>query len=188
MERDDIKAAIEKASEQMDQAIAHLERDLLRLRTGKASADLVSDIKVDYYGSPTPMSQVANISSGDARSLVIQPWEKSMLAPIERAIFESNIGITPMNDGEAVRINIPPLTEERRRDLAKQAKAYGEDAKISIRNARRDANNVITKEVKDGYPEDMGKAKEKTIQDLTDGHTTRIEETVAKKEKDIMTV
>lgn len=188
MERDDIKAAIDKASEQMDQAIAHLERDLLRLRTGKASADLVSDIKVDYYGSPTPMSQVANISSGDSRSLVIQPWEKSMLAPIERAIFESNIGITPMNDGESVRINIPPLTEERRKDLAKQAKAYGEDAKISIRNARRDANNVIVKEVKDGYPEDLGKAKEKTIQDLTDKHIERIETTVAQKEKDIMKV
>lgn len=188
MQQDDIKAAIDKASSQMEQAIAHLERDLLRLRTGKASSDLVSDLMVNYYGTPTPLNQVANISAGDARSLVIQPWEKSMLANIEKAIFESNIGITPMNDGEAVRINIPPLTEERRRDLAKQAKAFGEDAKISVRNARRDANNSIQKEVKDGYPEDLAKAKEKEIQDLTDEHTAQIEAHIVKKEKDIMTV
>ena len=188
MEQDDIKAAIDKARQQMTDAITHLERDLLRLRTGKASADLVNDIKVDYYGSPTPMNQVANISAGDARSLVIQPWEKSMLQNIERAIFESNIGITPMSDGEAVRINIPPLTEERRRDLAKQAKAYGEDAKISIRNARRDANNAIVKEEKNGYPEDQSKAKQKRVQELTDEHIAKVEQHVERKEKDIMTV
>ena len=188
MEQDDIKAAIDKASAQMDQAIAHLDRDLLKLRTGKASPDLVGDIKVDYYGSPTPMNQVANISKGDARSLVIQPWEKSMLAAIEKAIFESNIGITPMNDGESVRINIPPLTEERRKDLAKQAKAYGEDAKISIRNARRDANNTIVREEKNGYPEDQSKAKQKRVQEMTDKHIDTVEGKVEAKEKDIMTV
>ena len=185
---DDIKAALDKASEQMEQAIAHLERDLMRLRTGKASADLVNGIMVSYYGTPTPLNQVANVSTGDARSLVIQPWEKSTLAPIERAIFESNLGLTPMNDGEAVRINIPPLTEERRRDLAKQAKAFGEDAKISIRNARRDANQAIQREVKEGYPEDQAKGKEKRVQELTDDFTERIEATVARKEKEIMTV
>ena len=188
MEQDDIKAAIDKARQQMTDAIAHLERDLLRLRTGKASADLVNDIRVDYYGAPTPMNQVANISAGDARSLVIQPWEKSMLGAIERAIFESNIGITPMNDGEAVRINIPPLTEERRRDLAKQAKAYGEDAKISVRNARRDANNAIVREEKNGYPEDQSKGKQKQVQELTDKYIAQVEEHVDRKEKDIMTV
>ena len=186
--QDDIKAALDKAKSQMEDALAHLERDLLRLRTGKASSDLVSDIMVNYYGSPTPMNQVANISTGDARSLVIQPWEKSMLGAIEKAIFESNIGITPMNDGEAVRINIPPLTEERRRDLAKQAKSYGEDAKISIRNARRDANQTIQREVKEGYAEDMAKAKEKDVQDLTDDYTARIESMITKKEAEIMKV
>ena len=186
--QDDIKAAIDKASGQMDQAVDHLEKELTRLRTGKASPSLVSGIMVDYYGSPTPMAQIANISTGDSRSIIIQPWEKTLVPAIEKAIFESNIGLTPQSDGEQVRINIPPLTEERRKDLAKQAKALGEDAKVSIRNARRDANNLITREVKAGFPEDQAKAKEKLIQDLTDKHSKSVEETIVAKEKDIMTV
>ena len=186
--QDDIQASITKAKQQMSDAIEHLEKELLRLRTGKANASIVSGIMVDYYGSPTPLTQVANVTTGDSRSLVIQPWEKSMVPAIERAIFESNIGLTPQSDGESVRINIPPLTEERRRDLAKQAKAYGEDAKVSIRNARRDANNAIRREVDAGYPEDQAKGKEKHVQDLTDTNIKRVDDTVAAKEKDIMTV
>ena len=186
--QDDIQAAIAKASSLMDTAIEHLQQELLRLRTGKASPSLVSGVLVDYYGSPTPISQVANVSTGDSRSLVIQPWEKSMIPAIERAIFESNIGLTPQSDGEGVRINIPPLTEERRRDLAKQARALGEDAKVSVRNARRDANNAIRREVDDGYPEDQAKGKEKRIQELTDKHIATIDETVAAKEKELTTI
>ncbi|MFK8056799.1 MAG: ribosome recycling factor [Saprospiraceae bacterium] len=186
--QDDIQAAIDKASSQMDQAIDHLEKELQRLRTGKASPSLVSGIMVDYYGSPTPMSQVANISTVDSRSISIQPWEKTLVPAIEKAIFESNIGLTPQSDGESVRINIPPLTGERRVELAKQAKALGEDAKVSIRNARRDANNLISREVKEGFPEDQAKGKEKLVQDLTDKHSKKVEETVVAKEKDIMTI
>ena len=186
--QDDIQAAIAKARSLMDTAIDHLQQELLRLRTGKASPSLVSGILVDYYGSPTPISQVANVSTGDSRSLVIQPWEKSMIPAIERAIFESNIGLTPQSDGEGVRINIPPLTEERRRDLAKQAKALGEDAKVSVRNARRDANNAIRREVDEGYPEDQAKGKEKRIQELTDEHIAAIDRTVAAKEKELTTI
>ena len=186
--QDDIKAAIDKASELMDTAIEHLQQELLRLRTGKASPSLVSGIMVDYYGSPTPLTQVANVTTADSRSLVIQPWEKSMVPTIERAIFESNIGLTPQSDGESVRINIPPLTEERRRDLAKQARAYGEDAKVSVRNARRDANNAIRREVDEGYPEDQAKGKEKQIQEMTDRHIKTIDDTVAAKEKELTTI
>lgn len=186
--QDDIKAAIDRATDLMDTALDHLQQELLRLRTGKASPSLVSGILVDYYGSPTPMSQVANIGTADSRSLVIQPWEKSMIPAIERAIFESNVGLTPQSDGEGVRINIPPLTEERRRDLAKQAKALGEDAKVSVRNARRDANNAIRKEVDTGYPEDQAKGKEKRVQEFTDKHIAKIDETVAAKEKELTTI
>ena len=185
---DDIKAAIDKARSQMDHAIEHLEKELVRLRTGKASPSLVSGIMVDYYGSPTPITQVANVTTGDSRSLVIQPWEKTMIANIERAIFESNIGLTPQSDGESVRINIPPLTEERRAQLAKQARALGEDAKVSVRNARRDANNAIRREVDAGFPEDQAKGKEKQVQELTDNHIKRIDSTVSNKEKELMTV
>lgn len=185
---DDPQEAIDKARQLMDEALEHLDKELSRLRAGKASPALVSGLMVDYYGSPTPIGQVANITLGDSRSLLIQPWEKSTIAAIERSIFESNIGLTPQSDGEVVRINIPPLTEERRRDLAKQAKAFGEDAKVSIRNARRDANNAVTRAVKEGFPEDQGKNREKVVQDATDQHSARVDEVIAAKEKDIMTV
>ncbi len=185
---EDPQEALKEAKALMDESIQHLEKELTRLRAGKASPALVSGIMADYYGSPTPLSQIANITLGDSRSLMIQPWEKTMVPAIERAIFESNIGLTPQSDGETVRINIPPLTEERRKDLAKQAKAHGEDAKVSIRNVRRDANNVITRAVKEGFPEDQGNRKEKQIQEATDEHIARIEAVVAAKEKDIMTI
>jgi ribosome recycling factor len=149
---------------------------------------MLDGLLVAYYGSPTPLKQVANVNTADARTIVIQPWEKNMLGPIERAIFEANFGITPQNDGEVVRLIIPPLTEDRRRDLVKQVKQLGEDAKVSIRNSRRDAINSIKKEVKDGYPEDAGKRREGEIQELTDKYTAKVDKMLEVKEEDIMTV
>ena len=185
---DDINMSIEIAQESMGAAIERLHKELQKLRTGKAAPNMVSDLLVPYYGSPTPMNQVANIAKSDARTLTIQPWEKPMLGPIEKAIFEANLGITPMNDGEMIRISIPPLTEERRKQLVKQAKALGEEAKISIRNARKDAMNSIKKGVKDGFPEDAGKGKEDDVQKATDTFTKEVDRLMEIKEKDIMTI
>ena len=134
------------------------------------------------------MNQVSNVSTSDARTLVIQPWEKAMLAPIEKAIFEANLGVTPQNDGEIIRIIIPPLTEERRAGLAKQAKALGEESKVSVRNVRREIMEVIKTAVKEGYPEDEGKRLEARVKEMTDGHTNTVDDLVEKKEKDIMTI
>ena len=185
---DDINMSIEIAQESMGESLERLHRELLKLRTGKASPNMVSDLLVDYYGSPTPMKQVANISKSDTRTLAIQPWEKTALAAIEKAIFEANLGITPMNDGEMIRLSIPPLTEERRKALVKKAKALGEDAKISVRNARKDAMSAIKKAVKDGFPEDSGKGKEAQVQDVTNTFTKKVDDLLVAKEKDIMTI
>jgi ribosome recycling factor len=149
---------------------------------------MLDGLMVSYYGSPTPLQQVANVATSDARTLTIKPWEKTMLGPIEKAIFEANLGITPMNDGEMVRLSIPMLTEERRRDLVKRAMALGEDAKVSVRNARRDGMEQLKKAVKNGLAEDIGKKKEEEIQQLTNKFTTRIDGLIDLKEKDIMTV
>ncbi len=172
----------------MEHAIEHLDHELNKVRTGKASPSLVSEIKVEYYGSPTLLSQVANVSISDARTIVIQPWEKPMLKHIENAIFEANLGITPMNDGEVIRLTIPPLTEERRLTLVKQAKHLAEDAKVSVRNVRRDSMEQIKKLIKDGFPEDMGKRKEDEIQKLTDSHTEQAARHADAKEKEIMII
>lgn len=188
MEQEEIQMHMEEANELMDHSIEHLRKELGKISTGKATPNMVKDLKVDYYGAPTPMSQVSNIAISDVRTLVIQPWEKTMLAPIERAIFEANLGVTPQNDGEVVRIIIPPLTEERRKQLAKQAKGLAEDAKVSIRNVRRDAMETIKKAVKDGYPEDAGKRLEDEVQKLTDKHTQKADEVYHAKEKDILTI
>ena len=188
MQSDEIDLIMMDAKEGMDKAIDHLQHELVKVRTGKASTTLVNDIRVDYYGSPTPMSQAANITTSDARTISIQPWEKSMLAHIEKAIFEANIGITPRNDGEKIHLAIPPLTEERRRDLVKQAKKLGEESKIGVRSVRHKALDHIKKEVKNGYPEDAGKAREIEIQDMVDNHTKKVDNLVAAKEKDVMTV
>lgn len=179
---------IDKGKSDMNDAIDHLQRELLKVRTGKASPSMLSGVLVDYYGAKTPLAQVANVSASDARTINIQPWEKSMLAVIEKAIFEANLGITPMNDGETVRLSIPPLTEDRRRDLVKQCKALGEDGKVSLRNTRHKLMDYIKKEVKDGYPEDAGKKKEDEVQNLVNSFGKRIDEIIASKEKDIMTV
>ena len=179
---------IDNAKLLMDHAMEHLSHELNKVRTGKASASLVSEIKVQYYGTPTLLNQVANVSISDAKTIVIQPWEKPMLKHIENAIFEANLGITPQNDGEVVRLTIPPMTEERRMSLVKQAKALAEDAKVSVRNVRRDSMEQIKKLVKDGFPEDMGKKKEDEIQKLTDTHTEQAARLADAKEKEIMII
>lgn len=173
---------------EMEASIDHLKYELSKVRTGRASTSILDGISVPYYGSPTPMSQVANIATSDARTITIQPWEKNMLGPIEKAIFEANLGLTPMNDGEMVRISIPPLTEERRKEMVKKCKGYGEDAKVSLRQTRHKAMDTIKKAVKDGYPEDAGKRKEDEVQKLTNSFGEKVDELVAAKEKDVMKV
>ncbi len=183
-----IESILSKGKEEMEDTIQHLHDELLKIRAGKASPSMLSGIKVSYYDSLTPLSQVANISTPDGRTLSIQPWEKSLLGDIERAIFEANLGLTPMNDGEFIRISIPPLTEERRKSLSKQSRSYGEEAKVSLRNSRHKMMEFIKKEVKEGYPEDAGKRKEDEVQSLTKDYGKKVDDIVAAKEKDIMTV
>ncbi|MDY0780923.1 ribosome recycling factor [Tenacibaculum sp. IB213877] len=182
---EEIDFILDSTKEAMNSAIAHLEKELIGIRAGKASPAMLSTIHVDYYGSQTPLGQVANVNTPDARTISIQPWEKNMLQEIEKAIMIANIGFNPMNNGENIIINVPPLTEERRKDLAKQAKAEAEHAKVGIRNARKDANNEIKKlDVSD----DMKKNAEADIQDLTDNFVKKIDEKLVVKEKEIMTV
>ncbi|MFM8448903.1 MAG: ribosome recycling factor [Haliscomenobacter sp.] len=188
MTQEEVDMYIEDAQEHMDRAIEHLHHELNKISTGKASPAVVSELLVSYYGSMTPMAQVSNVSAADARTLVIQPWEKSMLGPIEKAIFEANIGVTPMNDGQVVRLSFPPLTEERRRDLVKRAKHLGEEAKVSLRNTRRDAMEQVKKAVKAGFPEDAGKRKEEEIQDMITKYSAKVDQVLDGKEKDILTV
>jgi ribosome recycling factor len=185
---EDIHHTLSDAQAHMEKAIEHLNHEMVKLRTGKASPVMLQDIVVEYYGSPTPLQQVANVQVADARTLIIQPWERNMLAPIERAIINANLGITPANDGEVVRLVIPPLTEERRKDLVKKLKHAGEESKVGVRNARHKALDHIRKAVKDGYPEDMAKRAEHDLQELVNRYVKRIDEMVAAKEKEIMTV
>lgn len=185
---EDLEGYLKAGYQRMAGSIDHLKSELQNVRAGKASPGMVSHLMVDYYGTPTPLSQVANISASDSKTLNIQPWEKSMLAPIEKAIFEANIGITPMNNGEVVMIIVPPMTEERRKTLAKQCKALGEDAKIAIRNERQKLMDAVKKEVKNGYPEDAGKRKEDNIQGQVKSSSETIDSLVSAKEKEIMTV
>jgi ribosome recycling factor len=188
MINEDLDVIIKSSYEDFDKAISHLLDELSKIRAGKASPVMVEGIMVEYYGTPTPLSQVANITASDSRTLNIQPWEKNMLAPIERAIFEANLGITPMNDGESVRLGVPPLTEERRLSLVKQVKAQGEDAKIGIRSIRHKVMDAIKKEVKDGYPEDLGKRREAEVQKQVDSYNDKINHLIDAKEEDIMKV
>lgn len=176
------------ASDQMEAAVMYLDEALAHIRAGKASARILDPIKVDYYGSATPLSNVSTITTPDARTIQIQPWEKNMLSVIERALINSNIGLAPNNNGECIRLIIPPLTEERRRELAKQCKGEAENAKVSIRNARRDAIEDLKKAQKDGLPEDAEKDAETEVQKLHDKYIKLIDEVYAKKEKEIMTV
>lgn len=176
------------AEESMDKALEHLDYELGKIRAGKANPHVLDDVKVEYFGAPTPLNQVANISVPDPRTIAVKPWEKSMIGPIEKAIMAANLGLNPDNNGEMIRIMIPPLTEERRRDLAKMAKRTCEDTKIAIRNIRRDAIEDLKKLKKDGLGEDLQKDKEGEIQKLHDVHVKKVDEMYAAKEKDIMTV
>ncbi len=172
----------------MKKAINHLEIELTKIRAGKASPSILEGINVDYYGTPTPISQVANVAVLDTRTISVQPWEKNMLALIERAIMGANIGITPQNDGVQIRLFMPPLTEERRRELVKKASAEGEQSKIAIRNIRRDHIEQVKKQQKEGASEDICKGTEDTIQGLTDKYISAVEKHLEAKEKEIMTV
>ena len=185
---EDMQQHMAQGKEIMDKALEHLHKELNNIRTGKASPAMLSSIKVEYYGNPTPLSQVSNVSASDAKTLTIQPWEKSLLPVIEQAIFAANLGLTPMNDGELIRINIPALTEERRKDLVKQSKHLGEEAKVSLRNARHKILDVVKKEVKNGYPEDAGKRMETEIDKMVHEYNDEVDKFIAAKEKDIMTV
>jgi ribosome recycling factor len=185
---EDINHFLAEARAGMEKAIEHLNHELIKLRTGKASTAMLQDILVEYYGAPTPLSQVANVQISDARTIVIQPWERNLLGPIERVLINSNLGITPANDGEIIRLMVPPLTEERRKELVKKAKHAGEESKVGVRNMRHKALDQIKKAVKDGVPEDLGKRKETELQDMVNKHIEQIDKILATKEKEIMTV
>lgn len=185
---EEINFIIDSAKESMQGSIAHLEKEFLNIRAGKASPAMLGSVFVEYYGAQTPLSQVSNVTVPDARTITISPYEKKMLQPIEKAIMIANLGFNPMNNGDMIIISVPPLTEERRRDLAKQAKAEAEDAKIGIRNARKDANTDIKKEEKNGTSEDVCKKAEEDVQKLTDNYIKKIDEVLTLKEVEIMKV
>lgn len=183
---EDIQFILDATREAMENAIKHLEKQLINIRAGKASPAMLGSVMVDYYGSQTPLSQVANVNTPDGRTITVQPWEKNMLQEIERGIMYANLGFNPMNNGDTIIINVPPLTEERRRDLAKQAKSEAEDTKIGIRSARKDANSDI-KKLEDAS-EDHQKNGEIDVQHMTDKYVKRVDEILEVKEKEIMTV
>jgi ribosome recycling factor len=185
---DDVTLVLEMADDSMNKAISHLESELVKIRAGKANPQMLEGITVDYYGAPTPLGQVGNISVADARTLTVQPWEKNMLQPIERAIIASNIGINPQNDGVIIRLFLPPLTEERRRELVKRCLAEGENAKVAVRNIRRDAIESIKKLQKNGLSEDEAKDAEAEVQEITNRQVARIDKHLGVKEKEIMAV
>lgn len=185
---EDLKKIQQTAAEKMQSAVSFLEESLAHIRAGKANPKILDGIKVEYYGSLTPLSNVASINTPDAKTIIVQPWEKTLLQDIERAIMNSEVGITPENNGEVIRLGIPPLTEERRKALVKQAKQEAEDAKISIRNARRDANEACKKAVKDGVSEDLAKDTEASVQKTHDKFIKKVEEVFSIKEKEILTV
>ncbi|MBC9911335.1 ribosome recycling factor [Chitinophaga varians] len=186
--QDDLTLILDDAGDSMKKAIGHLEQELTKVRAGKANPQILDGITVDYYGAPTPLSQVANVSIADARTLTIQPWEKNMLQPIERAIIAANIGINPQNDGIIIRLFLPPLTEERRKEFVKRVNSEGEQAKVAIRNIRRDAIEGIKKLQKDGLSEDTAKDAEADIQVMTDKHIVLIDKHCEAKEKEIMAI
>ncbi|MEO8234278.1 MAG: ribosome recycling factor [Flavobacterium sp.] len=185
---EEIEFILDSTKESMEGSIAHLEKEFLNIRAGKASPAMLGSVFVDYYGSATPLSQVAKISVPDARTITLQPFEKNMLQVIEKAIMIANIGFNPMNNGDVIIISVPPLTEERRRELAKQAKTEAEDAKIGVRNVRKDANSDIKKLEKDGTSEDICKTAEESVQKLTDTFIRKIDELLVVKETEIMKV
>lgn len=186
--QEELGITLDAATESMMKTINHLETELVKIRAGKASPNMLDGITADYYGSPTPINQVANVTALDARTISVQPWEKNMLSVIERAIMAANIGINPQNDGNSIRLFLPPLTEERRKELVKKCNVEGEQAKVSIRNIRRDAIEDIKKMQKDGLSEDAAKEAEAEVQAITDKHIVLVDKHLAAKEKEIMAV
>lgn len=185
---EEIDSAMHKAHDEFEKALEHLHKELQKVRTGKASTAIMEGIMVNYYGTPTPIGQVANVGVSDARTITVQPWEKKLISDIEQAIFASNIGLTPQNDGELIRISIPVLTEERRKEYVKQVKQYGEEAKVSIRSTRHKIIEIIKKEQKNGLAEDIAKRKETDIQNQVNDYSSKIDKIVEAKDKEIMTV
>ncbi len=187
-QKEDADFVIDVAKERMEKAITHLDNELRVIRAGKANPAMLSSIMVDYYGTLTPLQQVASVGTPDARTIGVQPWEKNMIPIIEKAIMAANLGFNPQNNGETIRIMVPPLTEERRKQLVKQVKQEGENAKVSIRNARRDANEEFKKLEKDGLAEDLAKDAEAKVQKLTDSYSKKVDDLLIKKEQEILTV
>ena len=185
---EELNMVFDMAQESMEQSLTHLVSELSNIRAGKASPSMLKSVKVDYYGTETPLSQVANVNTTDARTLIVQPWEKALLDDISRAIEYANLGLNPQNNGEVIIISVPVLTEERRKDLSKKAHAEGETAKVSIRNARRDAMDEIKRMEKDGLSEDVSKSAQSKVQGIVDGFGEKIDTLIDAKEKDIMTV
>jgi ribosome recycling factor len=185
---EDVELIIEETRDRMQKALEHLEHELARLRAGRATPALLDGITVDYYGVNSPLSQVSNINTPDAKTILIQPWEKNMLGIIEKAIMAANIGLQPVNNGEVIRINIPPLTEERRHQLVKQVRNEGETAKISVRNARKWANDELKQLLKDGLPEDTEIDAADKVQEMTHEFNNKVDKVMVMKEKDVMTV
>ena len=185
---EELNLVIEDADDKMKSSIQHLENELVKIRAGKANMHILDGIKVDYYGTETPLNQVSNITITDAKTITIQPWEKTMIDPIEKAIMQANIGITPVNNGELIRLNIPPLTEERRRELVKQIKSLGENSKVSIRNIRRDANEELKRMKKEGLAEDLEKDGEMEVQNLTNEYIGKVDKHIQAKEEEVMKV
>lgn len=185
---EDVELIYDMTKERMEKALEHLDTELLRIRAGKANVHILDGVMVDYYGTPTPLNQVSNVSTPDAKTIMIQPWEKTMINPLEKALMNSSVGITPSNNGEVIRLIIPQLTEERRKEIFKQVKTEGENAKVSMRSGRRDANEEYKAMQKDGLSEDETKTAEDRIQKLTDEFSEKVEKMVAAKEEDIMTI
>jgi ribosome recycling factor len=185
---EEIQFFLDEAKEDMEKALKHIDNELTKIRAGKAMPNMVESVMVDYYGTPTAISQVASVNTPDARTLAIKPWEKAMVAVIDKAIRESNLGFNPQNDGEVVRINVPPLTEERRKILVKQAKSEGEDGKVRVRSIRKETNESLRKLLKDGASEDAVKTAEDKVQVLTDSYITKVDQLIAKKENELLTV
>jgi len=185
---EDVELILDDVESSMKKAISHLEAELTKIRAGKANPSMLDGVTVDYYGAPTPINQVANVSILDARTVSIQPWEKNMLQAIEKAILQANIGITPQSDGVQIRLFLPPLTEERRKELFKKASAEGEHCKVAVRNLRRDGIEEIKKLQKDGLSEDIAKDAEKNVQEITDKFILLVDKHLAAKEKEMMSV
>lgn len=184
----DTKTIIKEATDRMERTVQHLEEELINIRAGKASTNVLNSVYVDYYGSQSPVSAVASVTVPDAKTILIQPWDKKMIRTIEKAILDSNIGLTPSNNGEQIRLSIPPLTEERRKELVKQVRGIGENARISLRNARRDAVDAFKKAQKEGMPEDESKDGETQSQKLLEKYSKKLDSLLEIKEKEIMTV